>query len=336
MPMLTVHEAGPGLTIQDLGRPGWTAEGLSTGGAVDRLALLEAAALLDRGPEAAAIEMMGIGGVFTVDEPTRLALSGAEMRADINGVSIPFGVSFQLNADDRLTVGAALKGGYGYLSLAAGLATPETLGSRSAHLTAGIGRHLKAGDVLPFAPDPASAAPPMFLTPEPRFDGGAIRVIPGPQTHLFDAETLARFERTKFNASPKSNRQGVGLAYGTRRFSAFSGLKAVSDIIIPGDIQIAGDGTPYILLAECQTIGGYPRIGTVLPADLPKIAQATNGTEFTFCFVTLEEAEATARTDAVLLAQLRKSCRLLVRDPHDMTDLLSYQLISGAVRGDED
>ena len=81
MPTLTVHSVGPGLTIQDLGRQGWKAQGLSTGGATDRLALFEAAALLDTKPTQAVIEMMGFGGTFSTDATTRIALTGAQMQA---------------------------------------------------------------------------------------------------------------------------------------------------------------------------------------------------------------------------------------------------------------
>ena len=109
----------------------------------------------------------------------------------------------------------------------------------------------------------------------------------------------------------------------------------MADLIVPGDIQMAGDGVPYILLAECQTIGGYPRIGSVIPADLPKIAQAAPGTPLQFGFLTIAEADATALSDQVLLSQLTKMCQTIVRDPNDIADLLGYQLISGATRGDD-
>ena len=120
---------------------------------------------------------------------------------------------------------------------------------------------------------------------------------------------------------------GVRLEHDGAAFSTAAQLNQVSDFISEGDIQMTGDGTPYVLLADCQTIGGYPRIGTVLPADLPRIAQAGPGAELRFQLVTLEEAEAAWQSDADWLADLSRACAPRVRNPREMADLLSYELI---------
>ncbi|MEX0301766.1 MAG: urea amidolyase, partial [Leisingera sp.] len=98
---------------------------------------------------------------------------------------------------------------------------------------------------------------------------------------------------------------------------------------------ITGDGSPFVLLSECQTTGGYPRIGSVLPADLPLAAQARPGTAFRFRFVTLEEAMEIEAAERERRRTLGTTLRPLLRDPHSMFDLLSYQLISGATAGDD-
>jgi allophanate hydrolase len=98
---------------------------------------------------------------------------------------------------------------------------------------------------------------------------------------------------------------------------------------------LTGDGVPYVLLSECQTMGGYPRIGTVIPQDLPRIAQATPGTALRFTPLGLEEADALWQDEADQLKALRRRVQPLRRDPHDIPDLLSYQLIGGVIRGDE-
>ena len=114
-------------------------------------------------------------------------------------------------------------------------------------------------------------------------------------------------------------------------FSNPDQLSIVSEVIVPGDIQITGDGTPFVLLAESQTTGGYPRIGTVLPCDLPRVAQAPAGAKLQFSFVTLDEGAAIqARADAEQ-GKLASKAEPLVRDPAAIQDLLSYQLVSGAI-----
>ncbi len=110
-------------------------------------------------------------------------------------------------------------------------------------------------------------------------------------------------------------------------FATEAQLNQVSDFIAEGDIQMTGDGTPFVLLADCQTMGGYPRIGTVLPADLPRIAQAMPGDSIRFSFVSEDEAGASWQSDAAIIDSFRKRCVPRVRDPREMNDLLSYELI---------
>ncbi|PJI86487.1 allophanate hydrolase [Yoonia maricola] len=335
MPTLTIHKAGPGLTVQDLGRPGWKAQGLSTGGAADPLALLESAAVLGVKPSDAVIEMMGFGGTFSMDEDMRIALTGAVMQADIDGEAVAHNTTHVLPAGAKLIIRAASKGVYGYLRFAGGIATAPIMGSRATHLTAGIGKRLEAGDTLPLGSDPDPSGAPQKLPKTDRFAGGTIRIMPGPQTDFFRKEAQRAFCAAQFRRGQSGNRQGIKLEHKGNIFGTSSGLTHVSDLIVPGDIQITGAGVSYILLAECQTIGGYPRIGNVIPADLPKIAQAPPGTPLQFQFLTLAEADATATAQTDQLHALTKSCQPLIRDPHDIADLLGYQLISGATPGDD-
>lgn len=335
MARLTIHRAGPALSVQDLGRPGHLSEGLSPGGAADRLALFEAAALLGLPAVVPAIEMASMGGRFSTDTPMRIALTGAPMKAALDGAPLPWPSSLLLLPGQMLEVGGATAGVYGYLTPAGGIATPEWLGSRAAHLVIGVGRPLAAGESLPLGPDPAPNAPAQTLDPEPRFAGGTLRLMPGPQTGLFDAATLERIQATAFTRSAQANRQGIRLDHEGAPFPASGAKGLASDFILAGDVQMIGEGIPFVLMAECQTIGGYPRLGTVLPDDLPKIAQAPMGAGLRLALVPLEEADALWQSDDDRLRALRKRVRPLIRDPRDIPDLLGYQLIGGMTRGDD-
>ncbi len=332
---LEVLEAGPGLSVQDLGRPFHMASGLSQGGAADRLALFEAAALLGLEQVGAAIEMAGLGGRFRFGHTCRFALTGAPMKAALDGTQLVWHASHRAEAGQVLEIGGALAGTYGYLTPAGGLGGAPVLGSRAAHLAVGIGHLLGAGEVLEILDDPAPQAPPLKLEAEARFAGGPIRMTEGPQSALFAPDTVARFLATTFTRSPIGNRQGVRLEHGGAPFGAEISGQA-SEIILPGDIQMTGDGVPYVLLAECQTTGGYARIGSVIAADLPRIAQAPPGAKLRFEMLSLEEADAIWRPESALIGALRARTRPLVRDPHDIDDLLGYQLISGVTAGDEE
>lgn len=326
---LTVHAAGPAMTVQDLGRSGYLAYGLTRGGAADILALHEGAALLRQSPQLAAIEMVGMGGSFSTDQDTVIALTGAQMSASIDGAPLVWNASHLLPAGAKLSIGGTQGGSYGYLSVAGGIASEEVMGGRANHLTAGVGRVLAAGDTLPLGEQGGRAGD--FIVPEPRFDGGELRIVPSIQTSQFSRETLNRFEQTDFRRDPRGNRQGVRMATDGEGFFADGGLSIVSEVITEGDIQITGDGAPYVLMCECQTTGGYPRIGTVIPCDLPRVAQAPVGTSLRFRFVTLEEARKAELQARATRAALASTVQPLVRDPHDIADLLSYQLVGGVV-----
>jgi allophanate hydrolase len=328
-----MHRAGPGVTVQDMGRPGYLGFGLSRGGAADRLAMAEGAALLAQSTACAALEMAGMGGEFETTEEMRIALTGAPMRATIDGQRISWNASHTLPQGARLSIGGAETGSYGYLHLGGGIATPEILGARGAHLAAGLEKAVQTGASLPVGQDPGHRTN-QSLAVEPRFEGGVLRVVPSLQTDFFAADQIARFQNTEFHRDARGSRMGIRLT-GADGFHSDAGLSVLSEVVVPGDIQITGDGTPFVLLSECQTTGGYPRICTVLPCDLPRAVQTAPGACLRFKFVTLDEAvqaEARARKHR---QTLRAQCQPLVRDPHDMHDLLAYQLISGVTAGDE-
>ena len=329
---LICHSVGPGVSVQDLGRSGTLAQGLSRGGAADRLAIYEGAALLDQAETLAALELAGLGGVFEVTEDTRIALTGAPMIADIDGAAVVWNAVHLLPAGARLSLGAAQTGSYGYLHVGGGIDGPDILGARSAHLTAGVGRVIEQGARLPIGADSRQDVG-LTLPVTPRFSGGDIRVTASLQTDHFDPADLARFETTEFRRDLRANRMGVKLVGPDEGFLAQGGLQVLSEIIVPGDLQVTGDGMPFVLIAESQTTGGYPRIATVIPPDLPKVAQAPAGAMIRFRFVSIEEAVHIHRKYLADARSLRKHVKPLFRDPHDIQNLADFQLIGGVTSG---
>jgi len=326
---LIVRTIGPACTVQDQGRVGYLDQGLSRSGAADPLALHEGAALLTQSPDCAALEMAGMGGTFEATQTVSIALTGAPMQASLDGSPIVWNASHSLEAGQKLVIGAAKQGNYGYLHVGGGIDTPMVLGSRAAHLTANVGRAVQSGDTLPVGQHAGACG--QKLPPDDRFGGGRLRVLASFQTALFDPETLDRFTQTLFRRGTRANRMGMQLENDGKGFAAKGQLNILSEVITPGDIQMTGTGNPFILLPECQTTGGYPRIATVLPCDLPRAAQTPAGGQIQFEFVTMDEAVALHAAYLADLARLRTRVEPLVRDPHDIPDLLSYQLISGMI-----
>lgn len=330
---LIIHRAGPGVTVQDCGRMGYLAQGLSRGGAADVLALVEGAALLGQADTCAALEVAGSSVTLEVTAPTRIAFTGAPMRALADGVALAWNASHALSVGTKLDLSGAV-GGYSYVHFGGGIVGSPVLGAPSAHLAAGIGAMVQGGDRLALGVDKGTRTGLTF-DPQQRFEGGTLRIVESLQTDVFPVADRTRFCTISFRKDRRANRMGQRLLPDGAGFPVEAGLTILSDIIVPGDIQITGDGAPFVLLSECQTTGGYPRIGTVLPCDLPRLVQAPGGAALQFRFVTLVEAVALERAETARRAALRHGLRPLTRDPRDMGDLLAFQLISGVTCGDD-
>lgn len=189
-----------------------------------------------------------------------------------------------------------------------------------------------ANDILLIYPDTGERSG-LKLALADRCAATTLRFTRGPQTALFDADTLARFQTTQFIKDTRGNRMGQRLTGGL--FASAHGLSILSEAVLPGDIQVKGNGTPFVLLAECQTTGGYPRIGRVLPCDIPSFVQLAVGAEFTLQYVDIDTAQDIEQTKARRQLTLASALSPLIRDPATIPDLLGYQLISGVTRGDE-
>ncbi len=333
--LLEILEAGPLMSIQDQGRGALMAYGVSQGGAADSIALAEGAAILAQRMDCPAIEMAGMGGKFQITRPARMVVTGAEAKILLDGEALAHHTSFLVEPGQILEIGAAQKGVYMYLHVEGGVYSDALLGSCSAHISAGIGAPLQMGDQLRIGRASAGEAG-MTLDPLPRLQGGEIRVMSGPQTATFSESTRARFAETEFGFDGRANRMGAKLQSSGEGFLSESGLGITSDIIIAGDIQITGDGTPFVLLCECQTIGGYPRIGTVIEPDLTIVAQARPGDKIRIKWIDEEAARQYVRAHREALKSLHSKVYPRIRDPRKMPDLLSYQLISGAISGEEE
>jgi len=244
--------------------------GISASGPMDRSSYDRAGALLPRAGETAIEYTQGIE--IEADEPITVAWS--EQR--------------RLDAGERLSVPAA-SGNYGYLRFERELDLPKVLGSWATNVTVGLGgykgRALKAGDRIELG----AAGTPVEAGPA-RLTQGPIRVLWGIHAELFEPAIRQRFAESAFRVTPSLDRMGVKLADPAGVFSGLRHLSLVSDAIVPGDIQILGDNSPTVLMRDHQTTGGYPRIATVVSADLDAFAQMRPGTDVRFQPVTLEHA----------------------------------------------
>jgi biotin-dependent carboxylase-like uncharacterized protein len=323
---LTLQSIAPSASIQDRGRQGWLRYGLTGSGAVDQYALAEGQALLGNGPDDAAL--------FVSRGSVAIATSGAEMALAINGAPAAWRRSYHLSDGDQIEIGAAKDGVYGYLHMSGGFRTDLVLGARATHRRASLGHIPAAGETLE-AGRATPADVPLGLSRTEYFDRRVIRMMWGAQSRYFSDETRQSFVDAQFTITKMRDRMGVQISPDCGPVHADAGLSIASDTINHGDIQITGDGTPAILLADRGSSGGYPRIGTVITADLDAVAQMPTGAVFRFEVVSRDAAVAALRTYRAGIAALSGQARPVLRDPREMRDLLAYNLIDGMLRGDE-
>lgn len=318
--MIAVVEPGPFTTVQDEGRPGWQAFGMPPAGAMDRYAYRVANMLVGNRPGAAALEMTLRGGRFRFERPCLAALCGADMQAVLGGVPVANWSSFRARAGDELALDFAAGGCRAYLAVRGGIGVAPVLGSRSTDARAGIGGHegrpLRAGDRLPLGTDALADPGPRRLDPPcvPDCAGPIrLRVLPGPQDDHFTAAGIETFFGSAFVVSTDSDRMGCRLDGPAIEHAG--PVEIISDALVNGSVQIPGHGRPILLLADRQTAGGYPKIGTVIGPDLRLLAQARPGDTVRFAPCTEDEALAALRRE-------RETCARIARALGNESDLL--------------
>lgn len=294
--------------FQDAGRPGYRHLGVPLSGALDVEWLAIANALAGNPPQTAALEMQLLGPKLRAKTPVTIALAGdfSARIEDAAGQSRAAGnwCSHALATDETLVTGS-LRSGIGYLAVRGGFGLPAVLGSRSTYARAGLGgidgRPLQAGDCLTVGAGDAAIS--LRLPQAPRPSSGPLRVISGPQREYFSDAAWARFISEEFTVSREADRMGLRLDGPRLDHDPAHGADIVSDAVTPGAIQVPGDGRPIILLADCQTVGGYPKIATVIGADLPRLGHALPGQTLRFVEVSIEQALAARRQAATELAE---------------------------------
>jgi KipI family sensor histidine kinase inhibitor len=285
---LEVIEPGPGTSVQDLGRAGFRHLGVTAGGAADPLSARVASRLVGNPDGAALLECCLRGPVLKVHQRSRMAFVGwADLRS---------GTVIEVEAGGELDLRGRLRSVRGYVAIAGGIEVPAVMGSRATDLRSGFGgfqgRTLRAGDRLPVGDPHEGPKAGSWRVGWP--DGAGpdrmieLRFLPGMQMAWFPPEAQEAFRGTTFAVSAMSDRMGVRLQ--GAELALAEARELVSQPVVPGSVQVPPNGHPIVLLPECQTIGGYPQIGHVISADLPKLARAWPGTRIRFREVTLEDA----------------------------------------------
>lgn len=358
--MMEVLECPIPASFQDAGRPGYRHLGVPLSGALDVEWLAIANALAGNPPETVALEIQLLGPRLRAKTPLTIALAG-EFSARIENANGQWRAagnwrSHTLAADEILVTGS-LRSRIGYLAIHGGFDLPAVLGSRSTYVRAGFGgldgRALKASDYLKIAArqlqenthdkgdqdhlcgwprlrDSGRTPISLYLPHPPRLPDGPLRVVPGPQREYFSDAAWRHFVNAEYTVSREADRMGLRLDGPRLEHDPAHGAEIVSDAVTPGVVQVPGDGRPIVLLADCQTVGGYPKIATVIGADLPRLGHALPGQTLRFIEVGIEQALSARRLAAATLAECIATIAPCRSGP-DLDALYTANLIDGVI-----
>ena len=280
MTALRVIAAGPLSTVQDLGRPGLAAVGVSRSGALDRGALTLANRLVGNAQGAAGIEVT-VGGFSCVfDGDVWIAVTGAWGRVTVARRPIDVNQPLRLAAGDVLEVGMAEAGLRYYLAIGGGIEVPEVLGSRSTDLLSGTGPAvLTDGDRLPLGVPHPEQIRPVDIAPWGRPDLGPVTVTlhVGPRAEWFTADSIERLFTETWTLGAASNRVGARLEGRPLERAATATGELPSEGMVAGALPVPPSGLPTVLLADHPTTGGYPVIAVVASGALDTLAQLRPG-----------------------------------------------------------
>lgn len=319
----TLRVIKPGLqtTIQDLGRPGHRAAGVPLSGAADGDALRIANLLVGNPEHAAGIEFTLLGPELRFDCDVTVALGGGEFPG------LPSWRPLRITAGEVVAFGHAIRGCRGVLAVAGGVLVEPALGSRSTFPPARFGGlaglPLAAGDRIPIGPaddrvdrgaafDLRGMPMPTETISSSESAATVLRLIPGEHAEAFGDAIWSLSHRV----SSRSDRMGMRLESGPLRSQAAATAAMASIAVFPGTVQVPPDGDPILLLADAQTIGGYPVIGHVIAADLPRAAQLRPGDRIRWRKTSLDEAHAALREREARIAAVRASRSVAAAGEH--------------------
>ena len=276
--MFKVVQAGFFTTIQDAGRFGFRDIGVPVSGYMDAKAAKIANSLLENDSGDALLEITMTGPTLQFEEPTYVALSGAEMSASLNGQAINNYEVHRIDAGDILSYGKLKAGFRSYLAIKGGIRTESVLNSRSYFKTLTQVNRLKSEDEIPFDPTAEYEPKITHIKTEPIHKEHNLKVHPGPEFQQLNEKTKKALFDTSFTIAKEYNR----MAYQLEEKIDPHKINMITSANIPGTVQLTPAGKLIILMRDGQTTGGYPRILQLSEDSISTLAQKKFGDKISF------------------------------------------------------
>lgn len=297
MDIFRVIEPGLLTTVQDIGRYGFQLDGISVGGAFDKLSFMTANLCVGNEPYLPAFEITLIGPKLEVLNNTMIAVTGADLQLQINNKLVPSYIPIEVGKGDIISFGRRKSGCRSYLSVQGGISGDRVFQSYSTDTRIGYGglKLVHNCQVIKQLKDSKIKKLYSYKTrcfnSSAMFDGAVdiceIEVIEGPDFEFFNQESYKSFYEGEYEVTRYLDRGGIRLQGPSIKRK---GREMISRPVCCGNIQVTTDGYPIILGVESPTIGGYPRIASVISADLGKVAQLFTGDRIRFKKTTIENA----------------------------------------------
>lgn len=295
MSNIKVLKSGLCTTIQDIGRIGYQQYGIPVSGVMDEFSFIVANYLVEADKNNAVLEIPYLGPTLEFNLDITIAITGANLSPKVNNQDVAMWKSLNIRKGDILSFGAVKSGARAYIAFAGEIDVSIVNGSKSTLLKSKLGgfdgRQLKMGDILEIK-NPKLLSKKNVLNKKyiPNYSNfEEIRVILGPQDDYFTESGIKTFLTSEYEITKDSDRMGMRLDGDIIEHKDKADI--ISDAAVFGSIQVPGNGKPIILLADRQTTGGYTKIGTVIKADLPKLAQMSPSHKIKFKELTIEEAQ---------------------------------------------
>jgi antagonist of KipI len=325
MKLAVVTQQGLHASIQDMGRKGYRRLGIGCGGPMDVFAFSVANALVGNEREMPVIELAGSSFEIKILSDSIMALTGFG-QIKLDGANIPGWRPFKVSKGQVLQINRSTEGQWAYLAVAGGWQGDEWLGSRSTNTAAKAGgysgRNLMKEDVLQSLSEPGRLSGKIGESIKkvyaswglsekalPYRKPALIRMLEGPEADWLEEESLKNLTTAQCYISPASSRMGYKLT-GPEMLFKEKDRQLLSRAVCSGNVQVTPDGSIYVLMADAQTTGGYPRIAHVITADLPALAQLKPGSRVSFSLVSLETAQQ-------LLMQMESDIQVIFQEISD-------------------
>lgn len=290
---VNVEIINPGFlsTVQDLGRRSGLAEGLPRGGAMDSFLVSLSNIFLGNDESAPVIEFCQVGPTVRFSVDTDILVAG-HVDLTINGNAATPWCVHCVKAGQELDVGHLKSGLWGYLAIAGGVRVSLLAGSASTHPHLNVGglegRSLMSGDILPCS---SAKAPQLGVGisrgNQTNSESRVIHCVKGAQWGWFSESAQSQFLSQEYRISQVSDRVGYRL---DGEPLSKNKRELVSEGAITGTVQITNEGVPIVLMADAQTMGGYPKIAHVIQAHQGRLAQSRAGKRIQFKMVSHSEA----------------------------------------------